>query len=209
MIAIGMLRRKTAESVPLAFLGEFEFQPGDVIAFSGTSCVSRTIQFCTLGSISHVAIIAPHPVPGRGLRLYESLLPDGVRGINPGFRIKSALLSGTRVWRYPLAKPLSEAEAVALSIYCEAAVGIPYDRLGAMAARSLGLGWVRWTRAYNWLPNREDTGTLFCSETVAVAERYVDRFYTRNASKWSPVNLCWALVERGHCPGAVELELPE
>jgi hypothetical protein len=186
-----------------------DLAPGDVLAFSGTSCTSRIIRCCTLGSISHVGIVAKHPDPTcYGLRLYESVMPGGVRRIHLSLAVKTALDGGARVWHYPLAEPLSPAESASLTAFLEGLRGTPYDRIGAIRARTLGFGWVRWTRLYNLLPNREDLGNLFCSECVGISLRYLDRFHTRNASKWSPVALCWALVERGHCPGPVELRLP-
>lgn len=171
-----------------------EFQPGDILAFSGTSCVSRGIQVCTLGPISHVGILANSPEGT--MRLYEALLVGGVCRYHPYRSIERTHLLGGRVWHYPLANPLvpylSSMESTGgLTNTLEAQLGKPYDTKGAMWARSLGFGWLA-----HLLKNREALGNLFCSELVAMALRQVCRFNTRNASMWNPTHLCRTLRRR-------------
>lgn len=181
------------------------FQPGDVLGFSAGNCADALINLGTCGwpgwSISHVAVVIAHPSDG-GPVLWEaaSNRPDpcilqhrlvkGVQVHRIGRRLVEFRVRGGRVWHYPLARPLSERESYLLTKEAEYWLGTPYDWWGAFCARTIGCGWLR-----HLLPNREDTGNLFCSEGIAVLLRKVGRFCTENASKWNPNWFCrWGTI---------------
>lgn len=180
-----------------------KFAPGDVLAFSGRGCLSRAIQFCTLGTINHVAILSLPP-QGDGLCIYESSatvdlsceaagkVVKGVQRHSVRLRLRYAARQGCRVWHYPLTVPLTEDQQRLLESSCRTKLDIPYDYKGAAWARTLGFGWLA-----HLLKNREALGNLMCSEFAAVELRLMDRFDTENASKWNPAWLCRVLRWQG------------
>jgi hypothetical protein len=195
--------RNLAERLPVSF---DSLKPGDILAFSSPTALGRAIQIATLGRYNHVGIVgtAPHCV---GPLLFESTAdatePCAIRGVrvmgvqvHPALeRIRIATDAGQKVYRLSLCRPVTSDrydEEFELRSFLRSRLGTPYDFTGALRARTLGFGWVRWL-----LPSREATGDLFCAELVAMALRVVRRFNTRNCSAWSPSALVRALVRRG------------
>jgi len=176
---------------------------GDLLAFSSPTPLGRAIQIATLGRYNHVGIVGPSPSDD-GVLLYESTTdathPCVIRRVRVvgvqvqwvNWRIRTATDAGCWVYHVPLLLPLTYNERRRLGAFLRGKLGTPYDFAGAWRARTLGLGWCRWL-----LPNREDTGDLFCSELTALALRHVKRFNTKNCSAWSPSAFVRALVHRG------------
>jgi len=186
-----------------------QFQAGDVLAFSGHNSLSRMIRATTLGSISHVGIVAYAPSfasikAWRRPIIYESTTQakracyrvnyhvSGVQAHSITWRLADAKKDGVRVWHYPLTNPLTDAESDTLTWWCEDRLGKPYDYWGAFNARTLGFGWLR-----HLMRSRENLDSYQCSEFVADATRILGRFATADASKWNPSSLCRVLVQQG------------
>src|SRR5690242_20486011 len=116
-----------------------KFQPGDILAFSGRSLLSRAIELGTYGPISHVGIVGE-----KGL-IFEANHCD-----HEPCAIQGRLVSGTQahtiesrmgydgpVWHYPLISPLYRHEVTRLMTFLTDTIGLPYDEIGAF--RSAGL----------------------------------------------------------------------
>lgn len=96
-----------------------------------------------------------------------------------------------KVWHYPLAVPLSRSERRTLSAHLISEIGRPYDLAGG--ERAVGKVW----SMLNSHLHPESLSALFCSEWVADGERVVDRFATKDASRWTPNFLMRAMLKRG------------
>lgn len=187
------------------------YRPGDVIATQSPGCRSRTIRVCTLAdllwivpAVEHVGIVGVVDETVGDADFHEALMDSKRVECNPLQRqIRLYHKMGCRVWHFPLAQPLNEAETDRLCAWLEKQIGKPYDFGGANKARSLCGGWLIHAipEAWKWVPGRlacrESLGNWFCSEHVGAALREVNRFHTRNVSEWSPVWLCYAELARG------------
>ena len=181
---------------------------GDLIGFSGDSWLSAVINLATLGwpgvGLSHVGMVVQQ-YSGR-LVLVESttIAPEPciirrhhVRGAQIHDLVDVLQRSG-RIYHYPLVLPLSGADSDRLRDYITDLVRAekPYDFVGAAKSRFTLVALLRC-----WLHGRESLRSLFCSEMCAAALRYVGRFRTKNASAWSPNQLCRRCVQqRVLCP---------
>lgn len=167
-----------------------EFQPGDILGFSGNCWLSALINLATYGmpfwSLSHIGILGEYDSQ---LVLFESSeYPD------PPCLIRGERMVGTKavplqgaiadydgkVWHYPLYRRLYSFERDRLNEFLIATVGLPYDGIGAM--RSGGLGW-------SWLESQlrpADLGAIFCSEWCCAAHTHIGLFQTDHVSRWSP-----------------------
>lgn len=155
-------------------MAKTKFQPGDVLAFSGSNAVSDLINLMTYGiprfSISHVGIVGAD-----GKTLYESTIETGVH-VEP---IEPYNYRG-KIWHYALRTSLSLAQWTELDAYLRREVGKPYDLRGAMRA---GL------KVFSLINSRihaETKESLFCSEYVARGLSLIGRFNTGHTSRWSP-----------------------
>jgi len=157
-------------------------KPGDILAFSGRSLVSRLIELGTYGAISHVGIVGDH-----GL-LFEANLYD-----REPCSIQGRLLSGTqahtiesrlgyngRIWHYPLIAPLYRHERRRLVSFLIDTLGLPYDEIGAFRAGGIGFSWLE------SLLHPADLTRVFCSEWTCAALTHIGRFKTTNVSRYSP-----------------------
>lgn len=186
-----------------------QFQPGDVLAFSGRNCLSRMIRAATLGSISHVGIVAYAPsfAADKAWRrpiIYESTtqakracyrvnyIVSGVQAHSITWRLADSKKDNVQIWHYPLANPLTDKESAKLTAWCEERLGTPYDYWGAFNARTLGFGWFR-----HLIHSHEHLSSYQCSEFAADALRMLKRFNTVDASKWNPSSLCRVMVRQG------------
>lgn len=173
-------------------------QPGDIIAFRTRDCLALGIQACSLGSFSHVGIIAE--LPGAGLVLWESTttcrrscligrkVVFGVQCHGLYSRILDYQRQHGRVWHYPLRTPLSDSKSTLLSTFLVRQAGLPYDTVGACRARSLLGGWLLHLlpESWWWLPGREHLESWFCSELTAACHRELGLLDTQNVSAWNP-----------------------
>jgi hypothetical protein len=182
--------------------------PGDLIGFSGTSGLAAAINLATLGwpgiGLSHVGIVVQMH-SGR-LVVVEStavatepclIHRHHVRGAQV-HDLAEILERPGRIYHYPLRHPLSDGEALRLQDYLLDLVQAecPYDFVGAARAR-FTLAAIIW----RWKHGKEALDSLFCSELCAAGLRYAGRFHSKNASAWSPNQLCRAGVRRGvFCP---------
>lgn len=191
--------------------------PGDIIATSGKSAMSRGIQAGTLSipnfgplgrwgwaGFSHVGIVAN--VLGKPI-VYESTSmgrppclrtnrpnPNGVQA----HYMQDILDGGGDVWHLPLRWPLNADDSEQLTAKLEQFLMTPYDMLGAF--RSGGYLF----RTVQAMVHRENLDLIFCSELVVRALVHVGRIRTANAGAWSPERLARhvrreGVTEYGYC----------
>ena len=178
-------------------------KPGDLVGFAGRGLVADLINLGTFGrpghGLCHVGIVAAHCDQ---LALYESTttvrapcLETGkpANGLQCHPLADRVIGYKGRVWHYPLTRPLDNDIADGLEYrlrhFCRE--GIPYDYQGALDARSTLLALVL------RLKHGEDLKQLFCSEFAAAVWRSLNRFDTKNASRWSPNGLAREGVAKG------------
>ncbi len=161
---------------------DYQFKPGDIIAFSGRNFLSDIINIGTYGiprwSISHVGIVAGEFFTGRNY-LFEAL-PEGVKA-NPTRSIID--LYNGRIWVYPLYRKLYPREEKRLFTSLLDTVGYPYDKVGA--GRSAGFLF----SSIQALFRGQDLSTFFCSELIANKLSEIGIHPVTNASKWNPNRL--------------------
>lgn len=168
--------------------------PGDIIGFSGFNAASYFINAMTYGlpgwGISHVGIVAAYPKDRQDINLIFESTDEAA---TPCY-IQHAFVTGTqaqlveprlasyagRIWHYPLVKPLKSWESKALTRFLMGGLGKRYDAADAPKA---GLKLWAWLNSQFYPENME---SLFCSEWVAAAHRFIERFDTTNISSWSP-----------------------
>lgn len=194
-----------------------QIKSGDLIAVSGKGFVSGAIQIGTLGlpnvfglgkrgwaGMSHVGVACwayPERSTAGDLLVYESTSfarPPCVRtrrenpkGVQAHY-LDDILNGGGDVWHLPLRRPLYRDEEDRMLAYLEFCLGRGYDFIGA--GRSAG-GVV--LRTVQRLVDREDMGSVFCSELVAKAWSLIGILQVRNAGAWSPQRLVRQAVRRG------------
>jgi hypothetical protein len=182
-------------------------QPGDVLGFSACTPQGAIIRVCTgglicCGGLSHIGFAVQWPGYTRPLLCESTSLCD-LPCVVQGRRIKGVQLHYLRqriatypgrVWHYPLARPLSASEVCRLKAFCEAYLGVEYDRRGAIGARH--------TLFARLFQRPENLDKLFCSEWLVATMRYMRRFRTDNASAWSPRAARRVMLQDGEClPG--------
>jgi hypothetical protein len=176
-------------------------RPGDVIGFSGKGLISDLINVATYGiprySISHVGIVANF---NSYQLLFESTTLDdepcvilqariaGVQAHTLEHRI--ATYDG-KVYHYPLRKKLNPAQSQALTRFLHAKIGAPYDNIGAFRSGGVGLSWIE------SLLRKENLSSIYCSELIAAAHRYVGAFHTDNVSRYNPNRLVRTEIHEG------------
>lgn len=167
-----------------------EFQPGDIIGFSGFALASAFINLVTYGlpfwDLSHVGIVAEHQ--GR-LVVFESCADDDVPCIIQGKHFRGSQaheLQDTidgyrgRVWHYPLYRKLYHFEARRLSQFLHQTVGMPYDKIGAFRSGGVGFSLIESCL------READLSSLFCSEWCCAAHTDIGVFPTDSVSRYSP-----------------------
>ena len=160
---------------------EYQFKPGDIIAFSGRNFLSDIINIGTYGvprwSISHVGLVTSD---GYSNKLIVEALPAGVEA-----NYLYPIIGGYngRVWVYPLYRKLYLHEEDRLSKSLADSLGIPYDKLGA--GRSAGFLF----SSIQALFRGQDLSTFFCSELIADKLSGIGIHPVTNASKWNPNRL--------------------
>ena len=177
------------------------FHCGDVLAFCGQGCLSRVIRFATLGPYSHVAIIAQHHEDNH-LVIYESTSRSSLPCLITGTTTSGVqsheiaeLTDGRHVWHFRLNTPLDPAKCRIISDWLYRHRGDGYDYSDAIAARSVGFGWLRNLIA-RWCRCVSDDAEWICSDLVASALHAVKRFPKR----WdhvSPARLIRELTRHG------------
>ena len=191
----------------------FAFQPGDLIACSGTDWVSRGIQLATWSPYaarglrfgpSHVAIISesdrgllwvesttlcPHPCLIRGKHV------SGCQAHAPADRVRDYLAAGGTVDVYRLTEinQLDQAERrllrrILFQHFLFSSVG--YDLGGAILSGTRAIRWL------GLLPGA-DLHSLFCSELVAAILMRLNRMNHANPTGFSPARLLRTLVTLG------------
>lgn len=174
------------------------WQPGDIVAFQTPGFTSAMIRAVTFGSVSHVGIVCDHE---GGLALYESttLAAGSTPCIVQGKPVKGVQVHWVheitqrpgKVWRYPIAQPLSDVERRRLKIFLASQIGKTYDYRGALES---GPRLLRWA---SWLWKTESLDSVFCSELCAAAYHRLLRFDIRTASVYNPNNMLRRMLRRG------------
>lgn len=165
-------------------------RPGDIIAFSGYSFQSYFINAVTYGipgfGISHVGIIGEwhgcqllfESTTGSALPCEVTGRPiHGTQCHELGARLREYR---GKAWHYPLRQPLRSWERRALTRYLTGSLGRPYDAIGAFHAGASLFAWIM-AKCH-----AENTAALFCSEWCVAALRFIERFDTDHAGRWSP-----------------------
>jgi hypothetical protein len=168
-------------------------QPGDVIGFSGRGLVSDLINVATYGcprvGLSHVAIVAEY----RGqLVLFESTTLDDEPCLITGRRIHGVQAHplvrrikgyAGAAYHYPLCRALTTDQSKKLTEFLVSMIGRPYDDIGAFRSGGEGFSYIEsWLRPAN-------LNSIFCSELVAAAHKYVGAWHPRNESSYNPNRL--------------------
>jgi hypothetical protein len=169
---------------------EYNYQPGDIIGFSGYALSSIAINIATYGipfwSTSHVGIIGEYE--GRKL-LFESCWNNEDPCViqNKQFRGTQAHEIEPRieryfgkVWHYPLYRELYDFEKERLNTFLADTIGTPYNQLDAMRSGGIGLSWIE------SLLRDPDLSSIFCSEWCCAAHTATGIFRTDNVSRWNP-----------------------
>jgi len=191
----------------------FSFQPGDLVACSGTDWVSRGIQLATWSPYaarglrfgpSHVAILSesdrgllwvesttlcPHPCVIRGERV------SGCQAHAPADRVRDYLAAGGTVDVYRLTdinqfdqKERRLLRRILFRHFLWTPVG--YDLGGAILSGTRAIRWL------GLLPGA-DLHSLFCSELVAAILMRLNRLNHANPTGFSPARLLRTLVVQG------------
>lgn len=195
---------------------DYDLKPGDMLGFSACNLSGAIINLTTRGipgwGLSHVAIVCGRPPqdgPYAGdllvcesTTLYRSpcvFEQDEVSGVQFHYVRPRVRTYCGRVWRYPLARPLSPEESLQLTGYCMGLRGKSYDWRGAIDARDLLWGRIRRLICASLGKARREQAMhyLFCSELVAGALDDVGRFATLHPDFWSPNSLARAGIDRG------------
>jgi len=167
---------------------------GDILGFSGNTLVSFAINIATYGTPfcghSHVGIMA-HATDGQ-LLFFESTslaeLPCEIQKVlfegTQAHKLDDLVrVTESKVYHYPLYRPLYSAEDQRLTKFLTETLGTPYDMVGAFRSAGVGLSWIE------SLFRPQDLASIFCSEWVVSALSIIGVCPASNASRWSPNRL--------------------
>jgi len=148
---------------------QWQYQPFDVVLFSGKGLVSRVIQLGTGSEWSHVALVVPDSTQEDGVALLESTTLSDVPCLDAGVPMKGVMRVPIeeRVSTYDgkiavrsIEGPVSPAQVLQCAIEEKTYMGRPYEEnqleLASSALDATGL-----------LTNQEDMSSVFCSELTA------------------------------------------
>jgi hypothetical protein len=190
--------------MPCPAVEPLPFLPGDLVGFSGYSLESVLINLGTLGlpfySLSHVAIVGPHPTDPLDCALWEStsrcdlpclLQGEPVSGVQcHGISERIGSYHG-KVYHYPLSIwSRMRLEQATLGEFLHAQVGKGYDAIEAFRTRATPLGWIERRLT------RENHEALFCSELLAAAWKAAGLWCPRDW-RWNPNRLARTALDIG------------
>lgn len=153
-----------------------QLKTGDILLFSGKGGISDGIKFFTLSKWSHVGMVyrfSDPNDPNGSVFCWESTtlsniadadtgkLTKGVQRVELSERLERCFATGYEISVRQLSEPLSDPMIVALNNFRHEVSGRPYEKSKIELLRA----------AYDGLfgDNKEDLGSLFCSELVAEA----------------------------------------
>jgi hypothetical protein len=176
-------------------------QPGDVIAFGGSSAFSQIIKLVTFSEVSHVGVILKTHIADTnpGLFFNQIIESTGKNGVSISrFSQQLADYDGD-VWWLPLSERIRQSDfdvsAFFDFLYHQADKNIKYDLTQALKSAMDTFEKLPWG-ANNSAYNTEDFSKFFCSELVAAGLEKSKAVGTVNASEVTPIDLCrWKIYQ--------------
>ncbi len=166
-------------------------RPGDVIAFSGKKAFSKIIKKATKSNISHVGVVLHTKLEMSGTsqgRLFNQIAEATASGVK--FTKLSDIKRNHKgkLWWLPLndiaRAALTNNEKDFFDFLIDSR-GKPYDTLPVLIR-----AWIDHLDRLGITENKEDFGSLFCSELVAGALEKADVISNINASEVTPIDVC-------------------
>jgi len=176
-------------------------QPGDVIAFGGSSAFSKIIKLVTFSEVSHVGIILKTQIADTHSNIFFNQIIEstGKHGVSISRFSQQLEHYDGEVWWLPLSQEIRDSDfdisAFFNFLYNQADKDIEYDLTQALkSAMDLfeKLPWGNNDSSYN----TEDFSKFFCSELVAAGLEKAKAVGTVNASEVTPIDLCrWNIYQ--------------
>lgn len=165
-----------------------QMQPGDVIAFGGSSWLSRLIKWFTMSEVSHVGCVCflpgcaePHVVESTRIKMHD--------GVNVTPLAERMDYAGEVWWLalHPLPREQFDVEKFNAAI--EEHLGKFFDWTGLVKA---GIDWLDSVPALKWLTlAQHDARKFFCSELVmTLLSAGLKNLTVINAAEVQPREVC-------------------
>lgn len=162
-------------------------KPGDIIAFSGNSPISKLIKYITRSNISHlgIAVELPTKIYTKSKYMFESTSIGVSKNPLQG-RLERAIENNEadKIWMLPLKKELRNSQSKALSEFLNNQIGKSFDYIQAIKSAFDEFDPNPFTYA------EENFNEFFCSELVASALEKSKVISNINASEVTPADLC-------------------
>lgn len=176
-------------------------QPGDVIAFGGSSAFSQIIKFVTFSDVSHVGVILKTQIAqGTSGQFFNQIIEStGKKGVSVS-RFSQVLEDyDGDVWWLPLSEQLREnkfdVSAFFDFLYNQASKNLEYDLPQALTSAVDVIEKLMWGSS-DAGHNKEDFSKFFCSELVAAGLEKANAVDCINASEVTPIDLCrWNIYQ--------------
>jgi len=176
-------------------------QPGDVIAFGGSSAFSQIIKLVTFSDVSHVGVILKTQiVEGNSELFFNQIIEStGKKGVSVS-RFSQVLKDyDGEVWWLPLSQQIRrekfDVNAFFEFLYNQAASDISYDLSQALTSAVDVVEKLMFGEA-DAGHNKEDFSKFFCSELVAAGLEKSKAVDSINASEITPIDLCrWKIYQ--------------
>ena len=168
--------------------------PGDVIAFGGTSKISKLIKLSTGALVSHVGIVVKTPNDNSTLSFMEATIADEKVVISNLFE-KMATFNGN-IWLLSLKRSLRASFNLEhFQLFLHAQHNKPYDTRQALeSAFDFADHVPLLKRGLTYA--KEDFNKIFCSELVAGSLEASGIIKELNASEVTPIEICnWDIFE--------------
>lgn len=179
-------------------------QPGDVIAFGGSSAFSKIIKLVTFSNVSHVGIILKTQIKddNNGLFFNQIIESTGKDGVSVSRFSKVLDDYDGEVWWLPLSDHIRHSEfdltAFFDFLYNQAESDVDYDLSQALTSAVDVVEKLMFGQA-ELGHNQEDFSKFFCSELVAAGLEKSQAVDTINASEVTPIDLCrWNIYQNNY-----------
>lgn len=140
---------------------------GDIILFSGTCWVGKTIKLLSWSRWSHVGMVVYGPSHSEPM-VYESTHCNKLKCFDTGentmgvqlvpLKDRVDIYKGRVAYRH-LYSELSEEQLYSLKLFRHSMQGKDFERSK----------YQMWSSNYSFIPSKEDLSSLFCSELIAAA----------------------------------------
>ena len=169
-------------------------RPGDIIAFGGSTTVSKLIKLTTDAVVSHVGIVIDSSPDHNSLSFMEATIADK-KVVTTNLYEKMKTFEGD-IWLLPLKASLrSSFNLQNFHTFLETHHNKPYDTKQALMSAFDQLD--HFPEAENGLTySDEDFTEIFCSELVAGSLEASGMIAEVNASEITPIEICgWNIFE--------------